>query len=127
MPRGFALLFALACVLASGHAQDSACIIRSGEVVGIRDPRLHDPTCVIEVGVTLRLYVEEVQTRVLRARIERRPACLPAPDEAALVATLTEKAVAYLHEKGADDAGIELVDMPCAEKRGVDLVIVEVK
>lgn len=119
-------LLVLACVLASGHAEDT-CVVRSGEVVSWRDPRLRDANCTIEVGVILRLYVEEVPTRVLRARIERHPACLPAPDEAALVQEMTDRATAYLHEKGAEDAGIEVVDMACAEKRGVDLVIVEVR
>ena len=65
--------------------------------------------------------------RVLRARIERHPACLPAPDEAALVESMTQRAVTYLYGRGAEDAGIEIVDMACTEKRGVDLVIIEVR
>ena len=65
--------------------------------------------------------------RVLRARIERHPACLPAPNEAALVQGMTDRAVTYLYGRGAEDAGIEIVDMACTEKRGVDLVIIEVR
>ena len=68
-----------------------------------------------------------VAPRILRARVERHAACLPAPDEAAILQRLSDKAVAYLRAQGGEDAEIEVVDAPCAEKRWVDLIVIEVR
>jgi hypothetical protein len=137
------LLAVMACVLASGHAEPTPketpegegaqgpCVIRAGEVVSIRDPRWRTPGCDIEVGAGFRVQVEEVgappDPRILRARVERHAACLPAPDEAAILQRLSDKAVAYLRAQGGEDAEIEVVDALCAEKRWVDLIVVEVR
>ena len=137
------LLAIVACVLASGHAEPTQeeaaapegvpepCVIRAGEMVSIRDPRWRTPGCDIEVGAGFRVQAEEVGTppdpRILRARIEHHPACLPAPDEAAILQRLSDKAVAYLRAQGGEDAEIEVVDAPCAEKRWVDLIVIEVR
>lgn len=112
--------------MASGHASET-CRIVSGEVVGIRDPRLHDPTCYIETGVTIRLSVEEVDSRVYRARIERHAACTPKPDETALMDDLTGRARTYLRERATEDAIVEVVEADCRKERGVDLIVVEVR
>lgn len=136
------LLAVVACVLASGHAEPSPeeapaeeaqepCVIRAGEVVSIRDPRWRTPGCDIEVGAGFRLQMEEVGVppapHILRARVERHPACLPAPDEAAILQRLSDRAVAYLRAQGGEEAEIEALDAPCAEKRWVDLIVVEVR
>lgn len=136
------LLAAVGCILASGHAEPSPedaaadpvqepCVIRAGEVVSIRDPRWRTPGCDIEVGAGFRLQVEEVgsppEPHILRARVEKHPACLPAPDEAAILQRLSTKAEAYLRAQGGEDAEIEVLDAPCAEKRWVDLIVVEVR
>lgn len=137
------LLVCVACILASGHAEapveevaapdggDAPCVIRAGEVVSIRDPRWRTPGCDIEVGAGFRVQAEEVGTppdpRILRARIEHHPACLPAPDEAAILQRLSDKAVTYLRAQGGEEAEIEVLDAPCAEKRWVDLIVIEVR
>ena len=137
------LLAIVACMLASGHAEPTPeeapspeegqepCAIRAGEIVSIRDPRWRTPGCDIEAGAGFRLQVEEVGTpaesRILRARVEKHPACLPAPDEAAILQRLSDKAEAYLRAQGGEEAEIETLDAPCAEKRWVDLIVVEVR
>jgi len=65
--------------------------------------------------------------RILRARIERHAACLPAPDESIILQRLSDKATAYLRAQGGEEAEIEVTDAPCAEKRWVDLIVVEVR
>jgi hypothetical protein len=65
--------------------------------------------------------------RILRARVERHAACVAAPDEAAILQRLTDKAVAYLRAQGGESAEIEVTDAACAEKRWVDLIVVEVR
>jgi hypothetical protein len=63
----------------------------------------------------------------LRARVERHAACIAAPDEAATLQRLTDKAVAYLRTQGGEEAVIEVTDAACADRRWVDLIVVEVK
>ena len=67
------------------------------------------------------------EPRILRARVEQHPACLPRADEQALVERMTQRAVEYLRSRGATDAGIEIALLECAPKRTVDLIIIEVK
>jgi hypothetical protein len=73
------------------------------------------------------LPASPAEPRILRARVEQHPACLPRADERALVERMTQKAVDYLRSRGATDAGIEVVLLECAPKRWVDLVIIEVR
>jgi hypothetical protein len=68
-----------------------------------------------------------MKPRILRARVEKHPACLPSPDEAAILQRLSTKAEAYLRAQGGEEAEIEVLDAPCAEKRWVDLIVVEVR
>lgn len=124
--RLFHLLLLVGCLLVQSHAEDG-CVLRAGEVVSWRDPRLRDPTCVIEAGVVFRVQVEEVTAKVTRARLERRRSCLPAPDESALMDELSGRALTYLRERGVQDGAVEVVDLECAETRNVDVVIVEVR
>jgi hypothetical protein len=63
----------------------------------------------------------------LRARVERHAACVAAPDEAVILQRLTDKAVAYLRAQGGEEAVIAVTDAACADKRWVDLIVVEVK
>ena len=65
--------------------------------------------------------------RILRARVERHAACVAAPDEAVILQRLTDKAVAYLRAQGGEEAVIDVTDAACADKRWVDLIVVEVK
>jgi len=65
--------------------------------------------------------------RILRARVERHAACVAATDEAVILQRLSDKAVAYLRAQGGEEAEIEVTDAPCAEKRWVDLIVVEVR
>ena len=116
----------LLLMLTSSHAE-APCRIKEGEVVGIRDPRLHDPECFIEAGVTIRLSVVEVTPRIRKARIERHLSCTPAPNEAALMADLVQKAQNYVTERGGDEAIIEVVEGVCWPSRSVDLEVVEVQ
>jgi hypothetical protein len=64
---------------------------------------------------------------VTRARIEQHAACAPRANEAALVEGLTEQARAYLRDKSAHDALVEVVQGACAPQRWVDLIVVEVR
>ena len=73
------------------------------------------------------LPASSAEPRILRARVEQHPACLPRADEQVLVEHMTQRAVEYLRSRGATDAGIEIALLECAPKRTVDLIIIEVK
>ena len=93
-------------------------------------PPVVEPTPVAEplpVPVAEPLPAPPAEPRILRARVEQHPACLPRADEREVVERMTMRAVEYLRSRGATDAGIEVVLLECAPRRAVDLVIVEVK
>jgi hypothetical protein len=71
--------------------------------------------------------VEATPPRILRARVERHGTCNVVGDETEILQRLTDRAVVYLRTQGGADAVIEIVDAACAEKRWVDLIVVEVR
>ena len=95
--------------------------------VPVEPPPVAEPSPSVEPPPAEPLWTPPAEPRILRARIEQHPACLPRADEQAVVQRMTKQAVDYLRSRGATDAGIEVILLECAPRRTVDLVIVEVK
>ena len=118
------LLFLLlgACVIASGHATSSECVIKSGERISVRDPRLKDPTCVIEAGVTFSVSWEEFKlVPIKKVEMLIVPMC-GREDEIVL---LEQTAHERLNTMQSMPIEVVRTPKPCEEKPRVDVLILE--
>jgi len=109
------------------EAVDPACTWEAGEVVGVYDSRLSLEGCEIPAGVTLRLYVVEVDPVVVRVRLEEHPACERAPDERERMRALRRQATRQAHERWGDGFTIESNYGACADVRRIEAIVVETR
>ena len=109
------------------EAVDPACTWEAGEVVGVYDSRLSLDGCEIPAGVTLRLYVVEVDPVVVRVRLEEHPACERAPDERERLRTLRRQAVRKAHDRWGDGFVVDYGTGECTDTRSVDVEVIETR
>ena len=121
----FALLavIVLECApVAHSTDDEEQCIVKSGERVSLRDPRLRDPACVIEAGATFSVQWDEYE-KVLIKKVEFivTPSC---SDESRSI-LLEQAAREKLNTMQSIPVDITRTDKPCGEKAKVDIVIKE--
>jgi len=109
------------------EAVDPACTWEAGEVVGVYDSRLSLDGCEIPVGVTLRLYVVEVDPVVVRVRLEEHSACERAPDERERMRALRRQATRQAHERWGEGFVVEHDYGACADVRRIEAIVVETR
>jgi hypothetical protein len=68
-----------------------------------------------------------VYPKPVRVRIELHPACKARPDEFARMLDMEAQARAFVRAQGVGEEGITVVAAKCRVKRGVELVVVEVR
>jgi len=113
-PWGFLPLIPLVC---SGRAE-APCVIAAGEVTSVSDPRWHDPTCYIEVGAQLRVYIEEIPPPT-RIRLDVHPSCAhPRP-----LTAQGARVRAYLLTQGVLPENVTERAAPCADPARIDAVV----
>ena len=70
------ILFECTPVAQSEPSTAEACRVRAGESVSVRDPRLRDPACVIEVGARFSVSWDEYAlTPIKKVELVSVPAC----------------------------------------------------
>lgn len=109
------------------EALDPACTWQAGEVVGVYDSRLSLAGCEIPEGVTLRLFVVEVDPVVVRVRLEEHPACERARDERDRMRALRRQATREARERWGDGFAVESDYGSCADVRRIDAIVVETR
>jgi len=116
-------LLALLPLVCSGQAEEPepTCRIAAGEVTGPSDPRWRDPSCTIEVGAMLRVYVEEVDPAPARVRLDVHPACVdPKPLDAQVA-----RVKAHLASQGFPEDRVDVVLAECSTPPRIDATVTE--
>lgn len=106
------------------HSNDEAgsCVVKSGERVSLRDPRLRDPTCIIEEGATFSVQWDEYE-KVIIKKVEF--VITPSCEDAARALILEQAAVEKLNNMQSIPVEIAKTELPCAQKAKVDIVVKE--
>jgi hypothetical protein len=127
MNRNWLLLLPLLVVaectpVAHSIDEPEQCVVKSGERVSLRDPRLRDPACVIEAGATFSVQWDEYE-KVLIKKVEFivTPSCADETRSILLEQAAREK----LNTMQSIPVDITRTDKPCGEKAKVDIVIKE--
>lgn len=98
------------------------CRVRAGETVSVRDPRLRDPACVIEVGARFSVSWDEYAlTPIKKVELISIPMC-GREDEIVL---LEQAAMDKLDAMQSLPMEVTRSTRSCEEKPRVDVVIVE--